>query len=103
MRITRLRATGLLALTALCALHAPAAQTDLPAPDKLPARPEMPDPLVMSNGERVQGKEQWFKERRPELKKLIQHYMYGHFPAPVKVEAKVERVDPKALGGKATL
>src|SRR5262249_1782403 len=63
----------------------------------------LPDPLVMCNGERVTSKEQWFSQRRPELKTLIQHYMYGYLPPPAKIEAKVEREDPKALDGKATL
>jgi hypothetical protein len=87
-----------------CAAPAPAGKDDLPEPDKLPVHKDMPDPLVMRNGQRVTSKDQWFKERRPELKKLFQQYMYGYAPpAPAKVEYKVERVDPKALGGKATL
>lgn len=76
---------------------------DLPSIDQLPARKELPDPLVMLDGKRVTTKEQWFNERRPELKKLFEHYMYGEFPAPVKVEATAEHADPQALGGKATL
>ena len=91
-------------LATLAATDLPAGKDDLPAPDKLPARAELPDPLVMLNGQRVATKEQWVKERRPELKNLFQHYMYGYAPAaPAKVEYKVERVDPRALGGKATL
>jgi cephalosporin-C deacetylase-like acetyl esterase len=76
---------------------------DFPTTDKLPIKKELPDPLVMFNGKRVTTKEQWFNERRPELKKLFEHYMYGTAPAAPKVNAKVERVDPKAVGGKATL
>ena len=76
---------------------------DFPDPAKLPIKSELPDPLVMFNGKPVTTKEQWLKERRPELKKLFQHYMYGTAPAAPKVNAKVERVDPKALNGKATL
>jgi hypothetical protein len=76
---------------------------DFPEAAKLPARPELPDPLVMFSGQPVTTKEQWTKERRPELKKLFERYMYGGAPAPVKIQAKVERTDPKALGGKATL
>ncbi|MCS7047461.1 MAG: acetylxylan esterase, partial [Gemmataceae bacterium] len=64
---------------------------------------DLPDPLVMLDGTRVTSKEQWFSQRRPELKKLFQHYMYGELPAAVSVEAKVEHEDAKALGGKATL
>src|SRR5436190_256378 len=54
-----------------------------PFPDvsKLPIQRELPDPLVMFSGQRVTTKEQWFKERRPELKALFQHYMYGYMPA----------------------
>ncbi len=76
---------------------------DFPAPAKLPIKADLPDPLVMMTGQKVTTKDQWTKERRPELKKLFQHYMYGTAPAAPKVNAKVERVDPKALGGKATL
>src|SRR5207249_2820464 len=56
------------------------------------------------NGSSVATPEQWFTHRRPDLKELFQHYMYGYLPAaPEKIEAKVERTDPQALGGKATL
>jgi hypothetical protein len=99
--------TSLVAVVLLLACFAaplPAGKTALPDPDKLPAQKEMPDPLRMLNGQRVTSKDQWFKERRPELKTLFQHYMYGYAPpAPKKVHAKVERIDTKALGGKATL
>jgi hypothetical protein len=76
---------------------------ELPEFDKLPAQKDLPDPLLMLNGKRVASKEQWFKERVPELKEMFQHYMYGRMPEPVKVEAKIEHTDPGALGGKATL
>src|SRR5262249_21150010 len=63
-----------------------------------------PDPLVMLDGTKVKTADDWNKKRRPELKKLFQHYMYGQIPpAPKKVDAKVEHSDAKALGGKATL
>jgi hypothetical protein len=51
---------------------------DFPAPDKLPSHPDLPDPLVMLDGSRVTTKEQWKTKRRPELKKLFEHYMYSH-------------------------
>jgi len=78
-------------------------QTSLPEPDQLPAHPELPDPLVMLNGERVASKQQWIDKRRPELKKLFQHYMYGYLPPPAKIKAKVEHENAKAFDGKATL
>lgn len=77
---------------------------ELPEVSKLPANPNLPDPLVMLNGDRITTAEKWEQKRRPELKTLFQHYMYGYFPAaPKKIEAKVEREDLKCLGGKATL
>ncbi len=86
---------------AACAL---AASADFPPAAKLPSHPALPDPLVMLDGQRVTTRAQWVKKRRPELKDLFQHYMYGYLPPrPDKVEAKVERIDRKALGGKATL
>ncbi len=79
------------------------AQTRFPEPDQLPSHPELPDPLVMFNGERVTSKQQWVDQRRPELKALFQHYMYGYLPPPLKITAKVEHEDAKAFEGKATL
>jgi cephalosporin-C deacetylase-like acetyl esterase len=76
----------------------------LPDPEKLPIQKDLPDPLVMfKGGKKVTTKEQWVKERRPELKTLFEHYMYGRAPEGPKVNAKVERIDKNALGGKATL
>ena len=91
--------TGALTLLGAAAVHA-----EFPEVSKLPSRPDLPDPLVMFDGERVTTKEQWFEKRRPELKALFQHYMYGYLPAaPDKIKAKVEREDAKAFDGKATL
>ena len=60
------------------------AQTRFPKTDELPSHPELPDPLVMFNGDRVATKQQWFDKRRPELKELFQHYMYGYLPPPAQ-------------------
>src|SRR6185369_12679689 len=45
-----------------------------------PAQKQMPDPLVMLNGEKVTSQKQWFDRRRPELKDLFEEYMYGAIP-----------------------
>ena len=94
-------------LLILSAVFAPTrilmAQPRFPEPDQLPAHPALPDPLVMFNGDRVANKQQWIEKRRPELKALFQHYMYGYLPPPAKIAAKVEHEDTKAFGGKATL
>ncbi len=77
---------------------------DFPPASKLPSSPGLPDPLVMMDGYRVSTKKEWFDKRRPELKELFQHYMYGYLPPrPDNLTFKIERVDPQALGGKATL
>src|SRR5436305_1802936 len=69
----------------------------------LPTRPEMPDPLVMLDDSRVSTPEQWRQSRRPELRALFQHYMYGQVPpAPATVRATVDREDRNYFGGKAT-
>jgi hypothetical protein len=79
-------------------------RAEFPGVSRLPSRPDLPDPLLMLDGERITTKQQWFNRRRPELKALFQYYMYGHLPAPPdQVEGKVDRTDGGALGGKATL
>src|SRR5262249_35936509 len=96
-------ALGPLLLFAMLLLGAGVARAGFPEVSELPSRPELPDPLVMLDGERVATKGQWVKKRRPELKALFQHYMYGYPPPAPKVEGKVEREDRGAFGGKATL
>jgi hypothetical protein len=78
--------------------------SDFPPPDGLPSRAELPDPLVMLDGTRVTTKEQWEMKRKPELKALFQHYMYGRLPPTPSKQSYTELFrDEKALGGKATL
>ncbi|HWW01960.1 MAG TPA: hypothetical protein VNZ64_19830 [Candidatus Acidoferrum sp.] len=70
----------------------------------LAAKPGLPDPLTMMDGERVKSSRQWFKERRPELAALFQHYMYGTLPpTPKEVRAKVLGQYADFLEGQATL
>jgi len=83
---------------------APVAAQPFPEVSALPSHPELPDPLVMFDGKRVESRQQWLDARRPELKALFQHYMYGFMPPPpAKIEAKVEREVRDYFGGKATL
>ncbi len=80
-----------------------AEETALPDPHTLPANASLPDPLIMSNGQRVTTPETWQEQRAPELRRLFQHYEYGTWPEAAKVTPKVTREDKAALGGKATL
>lgn len=93
-----------LALSGVIAMTTAVLAADFPPPEKLPPRPELPDPTVMLDGTRVTTREQWEQKRRPELKALFEHYMYGRQPAkPEKVTGKVLFEDAQALGGKATV
>ena len=99
-----LLAASTLALLAVGTAGATSQGAERPPPTELPSQPDLPDPLVMRDGRRVTSKRQWERERRPELRELFQHYMYGYFPPrPAKVRATVDREDREALGGKATL
>ena len=83
---------------------APSTQASFPEPSALPSQTALPNPLVMLDGRRVASRDQWFKERRPELKALFQHYMYGAIPPKpdhVRVTNLGEYHD--FLAGKATL
>src|SRR4051812_17410375 len=79
-----------------------AEQPPLPEPAQLGVSKELPDPLVCLDGTKVTTREQWEQKRKPELKRLFQHYMYGYFPAPQKITATVEREHRDYFGGKAT-
>jgi dienelactone hydrolase len=81
-----------------------AVQAGFPPASKLPAQPGLPDPLTAFDGRKIKTKDEWVTRRRPELRKLFEHYMYGQAPAkPDNLKFEVKRTDPKALGGKATL
>jgi hypothetical protein len=80
---------------------AAASGADFPPVDQLPINPELPDPLVMMDGSRVTTKEQWEVQRRPELKALFQHYMYGYLPAAAVVKATQTASGRDLFGGKA--
>ena len=91
--------TALALLPAICAWAAP----EFPSVAQLPSSSEPPDPLMMRNGQPVKSRQQWIEQRRPELKALFQHYMYGWFPAPLGVRGMVAYSDTNFFGGKATL
>jgi hypothetical protein len=80
-----------------------ATAADFPSVDQLKPHPNLPDPLVMQGGTKVATKEDWESKRKPELKALFQHYMYGRLPPkPARQEFLVS--EPReCLGGKAEL
>jgi hypothetical protein len=63
----------------------------------------LPDPLVLANGSRVTDPATWHKERRPEVLRLFEQYVYGRSPGrPAGMKFEVRSVAIDALGGKAT-
>lgn len=95
---------GCSAVLLLCRPLAGAELKQLPDAAQLASQPNLPDPLVMfDDGTKVATPRQWVARRRPELKRLFQHYMYGYLPnATQPIRAKVERSDRNCFGGKAT-
>jgi hypothetical protein len=91
--------SGLLSLACVSAWAA--AAPSFPDLSQLPSEPGLPDPLRMLNGDRVASAQDWNTKRRPELKALFQHYMYGQMPVPEAV-FQVDRIDQSCFGGKAT-
>ena len=95
-----------LKLLACCAVALAGCATgsrSLPEFSTLPAQPGLRDPLVMLNGDRITTREQWEQQRRPELKAIFQHYMYGEIPKAVAMKTTVKGVHRDFLDGKATL
>jgi pimeloyl-ACP methyl ester carboxylesterase len=85
-------------------LAGPVFAQSFPAFADLKPQAELPNPLVTLSGKKVESKEEWEQVRRPELKHLFQHYMYGKLPPkPASLNVQQLFVDPQGLGGKATL
>ncbi|MFH1922636.1 MAG: acetylxylan esterase [Planctomycetota bacterium] len=69
---------------------------------KVPAY-TLPDPLLLSNGERVTDAATWRNRRRPEILRLFEDHVYGKAPGrPEGMTFHVKSVVTDALGGKAT-
>lgn len=92
--------SGALLFTLTAAL---ASADEFPSVDNLPECKELPDVLRMFDGASVTTREDWLVKRRPELKKLFQHYMYGYLPPQPKTVAKVTQTKDGLCGGAVTL
>src|SRR5215210_2424372 len=63
----------------------------------------LPDPLVMADGTRVTDAETWNAQRRPEILKLFETFVYGRAPGrPAGLRFEVTSEEKEALGGTAT-
>ncbi len=62
----------------------------------------LPDPLLAMDGTRVTAPEQWSKQRRDEIHRLFETYVYGRSPgAPADLHWKVFEQSDAALNGLA--
>jgi hypothetical protein len=112
-----------LAVSLLLASVAASAQNSSPAPAATPATTSapnpapkipvnydeskvgtynLPDPLVMENGQKVRDAKTWYGKRRPEILHMFEDNVYGKRPdRPKDMHFEVFDVDRRALGGKA--
>lgn len=91
------------AIASLLMITQVGAQARFPAADESVSVHGLPDALLMLDGTTVATREQWYEQRRPELKALFQHYIYGYMPPAPGIIAKVLKTDRTVFGGKATL
>jgi hypothetical protein len=61
--------------------------------------PNLPDPLTLTDGEKVTTPRMWWEKRRPEIVALYEKYVYGRIPNDVpKVTWTVTAVDHERIG-----
>ena len=61
--------------------------------------PNVPDPLIMNDGQKVTTPEMWWTKRRPEIVEMYSKYVYGRVPSSVpKVSWTVNTVDHEMIG-----
>jgi len=78
-----------------------ACENRLPQVKDLPVYSERPDPFKMLDGKPIRTKEDWINKRRPELKLLFQHYVYGYLPPEPHMGISVQKLDTLVLNGQA--
>lgn len=89
-------------MVATLLLSLAACERQLPDVKDLPEQVELPDPFVMLDGTRIETIDDWYAKRRPELKRLFQHYIYGYLPPAPEMTFETVKTDPDLFGGKAT-
>ncbi len=78
--------------------------TKWPTAKELPSQPGLVDPRLRLDGTQVASPAEWEQQRRPELKRMFQHYMYGFLPpTPLHMKFHNEGIFTDFMGGRATL
>lgn len=94
----------LLIAAAMLTTYSSSTSAEFPLPSQLPRVPGLPNPLVMFDDTPVATVADWEMRRKPELRKLFQHYMYGRYPAaPKLVTGRVLFEDDAAFDGRGAL
>ncbi len=73
----------------------------LPQVEDLPEQAVLPDPFQMFDGRSVLTREDWFQNRKPELRKLFQHYIYGYLPPSPAMNVSITKIDSSLFNGRA--
>ncbi|WP_254062217.1 acetylxylan esterase [Acidobacterium sp. S8] len=61
--------------------------------------PDLPDPLILNNGQKVTTPQMWRDKRRPEIVEMYEKYVYGRIPKDVpRVTWSVAAVDHEMIG-----
>ena len=61
--------------------------------------PDIPDPLIRDNEQKVTTAKMWWEERRPEIVEMFEKYVYGRVPAAApKVTWTVSATDHEMIG-----
>jgi hypothetical protein len=64
---------------------------------------QLPDPLVLNGGQRVETPKAWVTARRPEILRLYEEQVFGKSPGrPPAMSFERDSIDKQALEGKAT-
>src|SRR4030042_5656425 len=86
----------------LFSIPVPSYPQELPSFEELPVQTSLPDPFTIVDSTRVKTREDWYNKRRPELKMLFQHYIYGYLPPKPLIRTEIRKTDKDVFGGRAT-
>ncbi len=73
----------------------------MPPVGDLPVHTALPDPLLTADGQKITTREQW-KQRREQMKEIIEHYAIGHAPPPPGNVAGRELETKTLMNGEAS-